>query len=77
MTRQVFFKLSRILEPDMVGTRKQHKICSFHHHPNMDTMVENGQNSKNIWNQWSQNNPGKIAKFGRSMLLGKNSELTG
>ena len=42
MTRQVFFKLSRTLEPDMAGIRKQHKICNFHHHPNMDAMVENG-----------------------------------
>ena len=27
MTKQVFFKLSRTLEPDMTGTRKQHKTA--------------------------------------------------
>ena len=77
MTRQIFLKLSRILESAMVGAGKQHIPV---HHVSMHAMVENGWNSKNIWNQLGQQNPserGKIVKFGRSMLLNKNSELTG
>ena len=61
----------------MVGARKQHIPV---HHVSMHAMVENGWNSKNTWNQLGQQNPserGKIVKFGRSMLLNKNSELTG
>ena len=29
MTRQIFLKLRKILEPAMVGAGKQHKICKF------------------------------------------------